>query len=182
MDPIEELAALEQADSLHEARLLVLLLGFIGSSGEGKVEGLTKLAKLDFFLRYPVMLQKALVARNCSTRAVRLQPYEESCVESKMVRYRFGPWDHRYRRFLNLLVAKRLVEISVRGRTINIGLTSLGVETATRLAASEHFEDVRRRARALNTHLNLSATNLMKFVYSTFPEISSLRMNEYIES
>jgi hypothetical protein len=180
MDLIEALADLEENDELHGARLLVLLAAFAGTAGDGEVEGLTKLAKLDFLLRYPVMLERALTARNKPTAAVQVQPYERDSVESRMVRYRFGPWDHRYRRFVNLLAAKGLAQVRLEGRTVNVGITPAGLKLAERLTSSGEFTDVARRAAALKTHMDLSATNLMKFVYETFPELTSLSMNEAI--
>ena len=48
MDLLESIAALESSDSLHEARILLLIKAFGGENGEGQIEGLTKLAKLDF--------------------------------------------------------------------------------------------------------------------------------------
>ncbi len=83
MDLMEAMADLELSDDLHEARLLVLLRAFAGETGAEKIEGLTKLAKLDFLLRYPVFLERALKKRGASTRAVELQPHEEMSVESR---------------------------------------------------------------------------------------------------
>ncbi len=48
---------LEGDDALHLGRILVLLRAFSGRSGNYPVEGLTKLAKLDFLLRYPTYLE-----------------------------------------------------------------------------------------------------------------------------
>ena len=96
MDLLEAISALESSNSLHEARILLLINAFAGENGDGQIEGLTKLAKLDFLLRYPTYLERALVKKGRSTKAVDLKPHEELSVESKMVRYRFGPWDHRY--------------------------------------------------------------------------------------
>jgi hypothetical protein len=116
------LADLENNDDLHEGRLLVLLSIFVGRKGKNTINGLTKLAKLDFLLRYPVFLERALRKLNHSV-AVDIAEHERISVESTMVRYRYGPWDFRYRRFINLLVAKGLVTVYVQGRTIHIGLT-----------------------------------------------------------
>ena len=63
MTLFEILADLEDNDDLHLARLLILLGTFVGQNQTGSVEGLTKLAKLDFLLRYPVYLERALEAR-----------------------------------------------------------------------------------------------------------------------
>lgn len=97
-----------------------------------------------------------------------------------MVRYRFGPWDHRYRLLLNSLVAKQLATVALEGRTISIGLTPRGVDVAKSLASNEAFTDLSRRAKTLHSHFDLTATNLMKFIYDTFPELSSMRKNEVI--
>ncbi len=96
MDLVEAITALETNRELHEARLLLLLAAFAGVDGTGSVDGLTKLAKLDFLLRYPTLLERALLARGKSVRHVRVQAHERDSIESRMVRYRFGPWDHRY--------------------------------------------------------------------------------------
>lgn len=180
MDIVRALTELEGTPDLHVARLLVLLGEFSGPDGTDRIEGLTKLAKLDFLLRYPTMLERALVARGRSAAAVQLQEHERVSVESRMVRYRFGPWDHRYRMLLNTLVAKGLASVSVEGRTVAIGLTPTGMQIARSLAQSEPFADVTRRAKALHTHFDISATNLMRFIYETFPELLSMRKNEAI--
>lgn len=177
MDFVRTVADLDQSPELHAARLLLLLDAFAEDGQGGAIEGLTKLAKLDFLLRYPVMLERALEAKGRSTRDVRLEDHERHSVESEMVRYRFGPWDHRYREFLNILVAKGLVSISVEGRKVVIAATEVGKHRARQLAADELFEQYSRRARLLHRHFDMTATNLMRFIYDTFPEIVSLRSN-----
>lgn len=177
MDFVQTVADLDQSPELHTARLLLLLDAFAEDGQGGAIEGLTKLAKLDFLLRYPVMLERALEAKGRSTRDVRLEDHERRSVESEMVRYRFGPWDHRYREFLNILVAKGLVSISVEGRKVVIAATEVGKDRARQLAADELFEQYSRRARLLQRHFDMTATNLMRFIYDTFPEIVSLRSN-----
>ncbi len=94
-----------------------------------------------------------------------------------MVRYRFGPWDHRYREFLNILVAKGLASVSVEGRKVVISVTEQGRERAKQLGDHELFRHYARRARLLKRNFDLTATNLMRFIYDTFPEIVSLRSN-----
>ena len=176
MDFVAMVAELDESPDLHAARLLLLIDAFAGE-GEGAIEGLTKLAKLDFLLRYPVMLERALEAKGRSTQGVRLAEHERLSVESEMVRYRFGPWDHRYRRFLNVLMGKGLVSVGIEGRKVVISATEEGSERAQRLAGDELFEQYTRRAQLIKRHFDLTATNLMKFIYDTFPEITSLRSN-----
>jgi hypothetical protein len=180
MDIVETVANLDQSRELHLARLLILLNAFMEEGQNKGIEGLTKLAKLDFLLRYPVMLERALQAKGRSTRAVQLEDHERYSVESEMVRYRFGPWDHRYRENLNLLVAKGLASVSVEGRKVDIILTDSGRTEAKRLAEDELFEQYVRRARLIKTHFDMTATHLVDFIYNTFPEVISLRSNAYI--
>lgn len=180
MDLVETIAELDSQPDLHAARLLVLISAFSDAGQRDAVEGLTKLAKLDFLLRYPVMLERALAAKGRSTRDVKLEDHERLSVESQMVRYRFGPWDHRYREFLNILVGKGLVTVSVEGRKVVIMLTERGRTLASELSATPEFRDYARRSSLLKRHFDVQATTLMRFIYETFPEVVSLRSNERI--
>ena len=180
MDIVEAVANLDAAPELHLARLLILLNAFAGQERGDAVEGLTKLAKLDFLLRYPAMLERALAARGQSARQVLLEDHERQSVESAMVRYRFGPWDHRYRELLNILIAKGLAAIAVEGRKTVVSLTPGGRALATQLASDPQFEPYARRSALLKRHFDLTATNLMRFIYDTFPEVVTLRSNEAI--
>lgn len=182
------LADLEDNDDLHLSRLLILLRAFAEKSKTGTVEGLTKLAKLDFLLRYPVYLERALEARKQAKPNESIKPVEEAAVqdherhsvESAMVRFKYGPWDHRYRRFLNLLVAHGLATITLQGRTYHIGLTEPGVAKTDELAEREENADILACTRVVKRHFDLSGTTLKNFIYDTFPEIVSLRLGEEI--
>jgi len=180
MDFFESLSKLEAVPELHCARLLILLQAFSGEDGKQEIEGLTKLAKLDFFLRYPLMLEKGLAARRVSPKAAEVQPYEKDSVESKMVRYRYGPWDHRYWQFLALLQAKGLLNVYRKGLGRIFSLTEKGRLIAKTLAAKKEYAIVARRARVLKRSFDMSATKIMRFVYATFPEIGSLQINREI--
>lgn len=180
MDLVETIAELDGEPHLHAARLLILISAFSCTDQGDAVEGLTKFAKLDFLLRYPVMLERALAAKGRSTRDVQLEDHERLSVESEMVRYRFGPWDHRYSEFLNILIGKGLVAVSVEGRKVVITLTEHGRTLASELSASSAFRDYARRSSLLKRHFDLQATTLMRFIYETFPEVISLRSNETI--
>lgn len=68
MDIVQVVADLDQSPELHATRILLLLNAFAEEGQCGVIDGLTKLAKLDFLLRYPVMLERALRAKGCSTR------------------------------------------------------------------------------------------------------------------
>jgi hypothetical protein len=179
LDIAEIVTSLDRDEDVHLARILVLLNAFSRPDSPA-IEGITKLAKLDFLLRYPSCLEKALVARGVSIRNIPVDDFERLTIEARMVRYRFGPWDHRYRRFLNVLVARRLATVRTDGRTIQIDLSASGVALAAKLVAAPGFTRVHERALLLRKHLDLRARALMEFIYEQFPELTSLEFNEGI--
>jgi hypothetical protein len=181
MNVFRLLAELEDDSYLHTARLLVLMREFAGKKGTGKINGLTKLVKLDFLLRYPVYLERALQKTGAKKEDVETAEYERKSVESKMIRFHYGPWDPRYHAFINLLVGRGLCEVNVSGRTICIGLTEKGYETASKLSQVEEFVKFANRAQILKKHFDMSGSNLKEFIYETFPEIVSLKLGEVIE-
>ncbi|PHN03874.1 hypothetical protein [Flavilitoribacter nigricans] len=181
MELYQILNELDQAEDVHLGRILILLNEFSQGKREKKIEGLTKLAKLDFLLRYPLYLERALIARRKSTKNVQILPHEKDSVESKMVRYKYGPWDFRYRKFINILIGLGLAYYEQEGKRINIGITPKGKEYAEKLLQTHSFDDVRRRAKLVKTNFDLSATSLMKFIYQTFPEIGSLDLGKEIQ-
>lgn len=77
----------------HAARLL-LLIRICGTAS--RIDGLTKLAKLDFFVRYPDFFEVA------SKTPASGNTYKHT-IESAMVRHHYGPWDKRYYHVLSVL-------------------------------------------------------------------------------
>lgn len=175
----------EQADQLHEARLL-LLLRHAANRGQGTVEGITKLAKTDFLLRYPLYFQRVLDKLNKGRKrplTVPMQPYEEDTVESKMIRFRYGPWDPRYRRWIGILVAKGLADTYLKGRTVHVKLTERGIEMAGQLAEQDEFRDLDARSRLIDKTVgSRSGEWLKETIYEVVPELTGMRWGEEIES
>jgi len=180
LDLVEIVTSLDKDEHVHLARILVLLKAFTRLDAPA-IEGITKLAKLDFLLRYPSCLETALAARGVPAKNIPVDDFERLTIEARMIRYRFGPWDHRYRRFLNILVARRLIMVRTDGRTIQIDLTSDGNSLSEDLIKSEGFSRVFERAALLRKHLDLKARALMEFIYAQFPELVTLEFNEGIE-
>ena len=77
------LSSLTGTSTYHQARLLVLVDAFTRSGG--KVDGLTKVAKLDFLLRYPTFLRRLADTRGIEL-PVGIEPTgsEELAVESRI--------------------------------------------------------------------------------------------------
>ncbi len=152
-----------------EARLLILIDTF--TTKTRGLEGRTKLAKLDFFLRYPPYLARALEVRNPDVK-VDVGADEEGNIENKMVRYRFGPWDPAYFGVLGRLIGKGLVRPVPFGQGVGFRTTDLGNSLAARLRRDKGWSNVAERARLLKRHLDLSGTGLKDFVYDNFPEVT----------
>lgn len=171
---------LEKDENIHLGRLLILIDVFSGENNAGEIAGLTKLAKLDFFLRYPLYLERAINITGKELKKAPIQDYERKSVEAKMVRFKYGPWDFRYRRFLNILIGKGMVYIRQEGRSYYLGITKKGVTTAKSLENNRAFQDLVERAKIIKSNFNLSGTWLMKFIYKNFPEISTLQYGKEI--
>ena len=58
LDLVEIVTALDKDEDVHLARIIVLLKAFARPDAPA-IEGITKLAKLDFLLRYPSCLEIA---------------------------------------------------------------------------------------------------------------------------
>lgn len=173
-------SSVENNDLFHMSRLLLLIDVFATPAGDGSIEGLTKLAKLDFLLRYPANLERALAARGAKPEEAQVLDFEINSVEASMVRFKYGPWDFRYRRFINLLVAKGLVHVYLKGRTVHLGITDQGRQAARLLESDEIFSALHSRSILLKRHLDLGATALMQFIYKTFPELVNLAYGQTI--
>jgi hypothetical protein len=183
---VKAVAETENLDDFHLSRLLVLL----GSADARKkkqqdkqkaVEGITKLAKLDFLLRYPTCLERALTQLGKDPRGAAVQPRERTSIESAMVRFRYGPWDARYRRWLGLLAARGLITLSVEGNTVQIGLTDAGRQLAEQFRTDQLYGDLAARADVvLKAVGSMNATRLKNFVYEVVPEIIDMKWGEEI--
>ncbi len=151
----------------HAARILILVDAFSRKS-RSKVDGLTKLAKLDFLLRYPVFLERLLALRKIRWPAgSEPTSAERLSVESRMVRYKFGPWDDRYYPIIGILVGKKLLRVLPGRGKISLRTTAAG----RKLAKKFSLEDWKRegeRSQLLNEEFNLSGTELKKLIYKEF--------------
>jgi hypothetical protein len=177
---VESAVGAEQDDAVHQARLLLLLLQR-SDKGDGTVNGITKLAKMDFLLRYPTFFERLLSVRYRRPPAVVMHDYERDSVESKMIRYRYGPWDRRYRRWIGLLVARGLANSFVSGRTVHIQLTERGMELAKALSAEEAFADLAARAEQVGKAVgSMSGSAIKELVYRVVPELTGMNWGEEI--
>jgi len=158
-----------------EIRLLLLIDAF-SRQREG-LQGRTKLAKLDFLLRYPAFLKRALRAKNVEVGddEVFLSP---NPIEQRMVRYRFGPWDPSYFALLGSLIGRGLIGVVPYNRGLGYKTTDKGAELARTMRSDPSWQKVSTSTELLHRHFNLAGTTLKGFVYQTFPEVSEARWTE----
>jgi len=158
-----------------EARLLILIDTF--TTRARSLEGRTKLAKLDFFLRYPAYLARALEIRNSDDQA-QVESDEELNIENRMVRYRFGPWDPSYFGMLGRLIGKGLVQPVPFGQGVGFRTTDRGNALTKKLKQHKEWAKVAYRATLLKRHLDLSGTGLKNLIYDNFPEVTQATWGE----
>lgn len=172
----------------HAARLL-LVVALCGTPQGGSerrpgVKGRTLLAKLDFFLRYPVYLARAAVLQGRRLEIADLglsTPDELGTVESRMVRYRYGPWDHVYYTALAYLIGKGLLHVEMEGGTEVFRLTERGQAVASELADDPAYVDLAQRAKSVYRLFNrFSGSRLKDFIYANFPEVVGRKLGATI--
>lgn len=157
-----------------EGRLLLLISAF----GDRGIEGRTKLAKLDFFVRYPAYLSRALRIR-APQRNLQVEGIEDvGPIESRMIRYRYGPWDPSYFTLLGRLIGRGMVDVVPGKRTFRYRATDRGRQTAALLAGHDAWESTQSRCGLVKRHLDLQGSTLKDFIYAHFPEVSSARWGE----
>jgi hypothetical protein len=152
-----------QSSRESEARLLLLI----------DAEGRVKLAKLDFLLRYPVHLRRVLLNRGVDADRLQELDENEAPLDSRMMRFRYGPWDPSYYAVLGSLIGRGLVEVEPLAGSGGFGYrtTASGAGFAEQLLADEIFYKVGDRAKLLRRHLDKSGRTLKDYVYE-LPEVA----------
>jgi hypothetical protein len=161
----------DESPDFHAARLL-LLIGLCGEEPGPYIAGHTKFAKLDFFLRYPGFLERAHAAMPERIALHDLFLAEDASeVEAPMIRYRYGPWDHRYRQFLAFLIARDLVTVTTSHSPERVKLKAAGKKAARELAHTSRFQPLVRRCEAMRGNLAaMSGAELKDLIYTLFPD------------
>ena len=109
----------------HQARVLLLVDAVASEPGhQRKLDGVTKLAKLDFLVRYPALASVVLDDLDPDDRKLHLSAGDQLAptdVEDPMTRYKYGPWDDRYYPVVGALVSRGLLRYA-RGRRGSVAL------------------------------------------------------------
>lgn len=165
------------ADDLIEFHAARLLLLFRICGQADKITGLTKMAKLDFFVRYPQFFDQA---------AAYLGSEDKSSLhrtESSMIRFHYGPWDHRYYQVLAYLEGKGLVSVDKQGKAFVFSLTGLGHNVADQIGGHKQYQTLRMQMKRVKKVLGeYSGSRLKRLVYELFEqEVAAKSMGQVIE-
>jgi len=166
----------DEVVEFHASRLL-LLFNICGTAN--RIEGLTKLAKLDFFVRYPAFFER-IVSQSADAQAATEMTTH---VESAMVRHHYGPWDQRYYHVLAYLEARNLILVSKVGRAYRFVLTEEGKNVAETLRKDEAFQDLVLQMRLVKKAVGrFSGSRLKQMIYEQFGrEVADKSMGDLIE-
>lgn len=173
----------DEFPEFHAARLLILMFVFTQHTKKD-ISGRITIAKLDFFVRYPYFLEVAVKKLKEQGEDVPDFFAGEEGVESSMVRYRFGPWDHRYYNVIALIEARQLIKVIPQVRTEKYQVTIEGKELAEGLLKSPSFASLKLRCEVVaQVFGKFSGNQLKEFVYDTFQEeVTSLSSNKTIKA
>lgn len=164
------------ADDILEFHAGRLLLLFKICGVKNRIEGLTKMAKLDFFVRYPDFFS---VACKHLGKEHEVLP---SPIESEMVRHHYGPWDKRYYHVLAYLEGRGLIEVCRDGATIVLSLSPKDDEIAGQLSKQPAYEYLTSHMHSVKQALGArKGASLKKMIYELFDqEVAKLSMGEAI--
>lgn len=163
----------DQVIEYHAARILLLFLLCGTKSG---IHGLTKLAKLDFFVRYPKFFERASKEVDVTVAA------GTQINDSAMVRHHYGPWDPRYYEVLAYLEGRELITVDRQKQTFIFALTEAGATLAKQLASAEAFSDLVVHMKTVKSVFGgKSGDWLKKLVYRVFDdEVAKLSRGQVI--
>jgi hypothetical protein len=167
-----DLALVRDDLAYHQARVLLLVTAVAGARGHSsKLDGLTKLAKLDFLLRYPALAPSVLDRLDPADPRLRLTDddrAEPASAEAPMVRYKYGPWDDRYYPVIGALVSRGLLRYT-RGRRGSVALapTPAGRALAQQLGSASEWNEIADRSRAIaDASSGLTGNALKDLIYN----------------
>lgn len=170
----------------HQARILLLVTAVAAESGHArKLDGLTKLAKLDFLVRYPALASVVLDALQDGNPKLHLSESEISApteVQDPMVRYKFGPWDDRYYPVVGALVSRGLIRY-VKGRQGSVALTTTtsGKKFVDTLKGDTLWRQTADRCEAIaHASVGLSGNALKELIYARLADLMDRPQREII--
>ena len=152
----------------------------------GKVDGLTKLAKLDFLLRYPALAPSVLDRLDPADPRLHLtddDTADPAHAEAPMIRYKYGPWDDRYYPVIGALVSRGLLRYA-RGRCGSVALapTPAGRALARQLGGAREWDEIADRSSAIaDASSGLTGNALKDLIYNRLAALMDRPHRETIQ-
>ena len=163
----------------HEARVLLLIDAACQAPGSnGVLNGLTKLAKMDFLVRYPHVVGR-VIDDMVDTPAAGDDP---AVIDDPMIRYKYGPWDDRYYDVLGRLISRGLVAVTKGQRgALKFKSTHTGHETAGELASRSEWNTVMQACtRIASITSTITGNQLKNMIYERLPDLMDRSHREVI--
>jgi hypothetical protein len=181
-----ELAMLREDLAYHQARVLLLVTAVAAEQGHAhKLDGLTKLAKLDFLLRYPALASTVLDPLDPHDPRLHLAEedvQEPTAVEAPMTRYKYGPWDDRYYTIIGALVGRGLLRYA-RGRQGSVALvpTPAGQKLAAQMASNLQWSEIADRCQAIaRASTGMTGSALKDLIYRRLADLMDRPLRQVI--
>lgn len=158
---------------VQQLRVLSLIYAVAALPGTaGKIDSLTKLAKLDFLVRYPDARDavRAELSGTASTnKPVRALPENGP----PMIRHKFGPWDDSYYPVIGALVGRGLAKyVRARNRAVGIALTKPGNDLYQRVIQDPSWQEIAAEAVTVAGDFgDLTGNRLKDAIYAALPEM-----------
>jgi hypothetical protein len=157
----------------EQLRILLLVSAVSAIPGNGrKLDGLTKMAKLDFLVRHPDY-EEVVATGLREPNGGGMKHDDKALVTSRpMIRYRYGPWDNGYYSVLGALFGRDLLRYT-RGKqgSVAIRLTENGKALAQRVASDADWEPVVARIAEVSHRYGTYTGNQLKdAIYMMLPE------------
>jgi hypothetical protein len=182
-----ELTLMRDDLAYHQARVLLLVTAIAAAQGHsGKVDGLTKLAKLDFLLRYPALAPSVLDRINPADKRLHLTEDDRAKpanAEAPMIRYKYGPWDDRYYPVIGALVSRGLLRYA-RGRRGSVALapTPAGRKLAGQMRSDGNWNEIADRSTAIaEASSGLTGNALKDLIYGRLAALMDRPHRETIQ-
>jgi hypothetical protein len=170
MNAIDQNAAVRDLQ-VQQLRILSLVHAVAAlPTTAGKVDSLTKLAKLDFLIRYPDT--RAAVRGTLAGQTETRENLRPGSGWTSMIRHKFGPWDDSYYPVIGALVARGLARyVRAKNRAVGVALTKAGNDLYDKLRSLDAWGDVVIEADVVAAEFgHLSGNKLKDAIYEALPQ------------
>jgi hypothetical protein len=161
----------------HQARVLLLVNAVAAEPGHSrKLDGLTKLAKLDFLVRYPALASAVLDGLPDDDTRMHLTNDDVAApteAEDPMTRYKYGPWDDRYYPVVGALISRGLLRYTrARKGSVALAPTPTGRKFAESLMSDPLWRETADRCGAIaEASAGLTGNALKERIYDRLADL-----------